>query len=131
MSENPFGGATSDRAPTPMLPAWAKTTWVSGSAADPGQLVAVDATIAPYSGPAALPIIGGAKGDGSYLYFFSRSSACARSSGVKSIRSSGTSDNYARRPAAWSGTAASPTSSRPAHPTAAPDALRSATPADR
>jgi len=90
MSENPFGGATSDRAPTAMLPACANTVCVSGSAAEPGQLVAVDATIAPYSGPAALPTIGGANGDGSYLYFFRRSSACARSSGVKSIKSSGT-----------------------------------------
>src|SRR5438552_5908963 len=47
MSENPFGGATSDRAPTAMLPACANTVCVSGSAADPGQLVAVDATMAP------------------------------------------------------------------------------------
>src|SRR4029077_3652768 len=63
---------------------------VSGSAPEPGQLVAVEATSAPYSGPLALPRIGGANGDGSYLYFFRRSSACARSSGVKSMRSSGT-----------------------------------------
>src|SRR5712692_2751820 len=42
MSENPGGGATSDRVPG-VLPAGAKTICSSGSAAEPGQFVAVPA----------------------------------------------------------------------------------------
>src|SRR3954451_5849742 len=87
MSENPCGGATSER-DVGALPACAYTTCCSGSAADPGQLVAVPAPTAP-SRPVTEPRIGGVNGEVPTLYRFSTSSACARSSGVKSITSSG------------------------------------------
>src|SRR5437016_14555588 len=88
MSENAAGGATSDRAAT-RFDACANTVCVSGSAADPGQFVAVPAPIAP-SRPLTLPRIAGVNGELPTLYRFNTSSACARRSGVKSIRSSGT-----------------------------------------
>src|SRR4029453_538398 len=94
MSEKPAGGATRERALAPMLPPWANTVWVSGSYAEPGQLVAVDAAMAPIRPlPLRFPRIGGVNGDGAYLYRFNASSACARNSGVKSMTSSGTRMN--------------------------------------
>ena len=68
--------------------AWAKTTCVSGSPAEPGQLVAVPAPTAPRM-PVRFPSIGGVNGELPTRYRFSTSSACARSSGVKSMTSSG------------------------------------------
>ncbi len=61
MSENPGGGSTSDRADG-VLPACAYTTCVSGSAAEPGQLVAVPAPTAPRM-PLTVPSIGGVNGE--------------------------------------------------------------------
>src|SRR3989442_9382241 len=87
MSENVWGGATSDLALT-TFPACAKTVWVSGSYADPGQFVAVPAPIAP-SMPLMFPNIGGVKGDVPILYFSRTWRACSRRAGVKSIMSSG------------------------------------------
>src|ERR1700694_4572709 len=51
MSENPGGGATSDRDPAPVLPPCTKAVRVSGSYAEPGQFVTVDAPMAPRIGP--------------------------------------------------------------------------------
>src|SRR5205809_7950301 len=88
ISENPAGGATIDREPG-VFPAGAKTMCSSGSYPPPGQFVAVPPTIAPIS-PLTLPRTAGLNGDGAHLYRLSLSSASARISGVKSIRSSGT-----------------------------------------
>src|SRR2546428_13911442 len=88
MSENPAGGATIDLDPG-VFPAGAKTMCSSGSYPPPGQFVAVPPKIAPMM-PLTLPTIAGLNGDGAHLYRLSLSSASARISGVKSIRSSGT-----------------------------------------
>ena len=61
MSENPCGGATSERVDG-MLPACANTTCISGSAAEPGQFVAVPAPTAPRI-PVTFPSIGGVNGE--------------------------------------------------------------------
>src|SRR5262249_62392072 len=63
--------------------------WVSGSYPKPGQFVAVPVTMAPRV-PLASPSTPGAHGDSTTLYGLRRSTAFCRSSGVKSIRSSGT-----------------------------------------
>src|SRR5690349_24643099 len=61
ISENPGGGATSERADG-VFPACAKTVCSSGSYAEPGQLVAVPAPIAPRM-PLTSPSTGGVNGD--------------------------------------------------------------------
>src|SRR5258705_6249370 len=87
MSEKPGGGATSDRTPG-MLPAGANTMWFSGSYPTHGQFVAVTTVMAP-SDPFTLPRVTGLDGASDHLERLLPSSAAARSSGVKSIRSSG------------------------------------------
>src|SRR5690349_19583771 len=91
MSEKPFGGVTSDVEVMLTLLACAKTVCVSGSYATPGQLVppiALPMLIAPRM-PFGSPSIGGLYIPGITRYRFMFSIAIARSSGVKSIRSSG------------------------------------------
>ena len=76
-------------------------------------------------GPSARLTDGGVN-IGPSRYFAIAFSASARSSGVKSIRSSIGQTLAVVRPAAWSGTAASANTTRPACRPSAPAALRSA-----
>src|SRR5438093_11269446 len=92
MSEKFGGGGTSDVDVMPTLFALAKMVCSSGSYATPGQLVpptAFPMLIAP-SRPFTSPRIAVLYIHDPTLYRLRFSSACARSSGVESIRSSGT-----------------------------------------
>src|SRR5262245_28659918 len=88
ISEKPSGGSISPIGVTLAFEAGAKTVCVSGSYPAPGQLVPplVVPIVSPASGPPSLLTVGGLK-SGPFLNGSTALSACARSSGVKSIKS--------------------------------------------
>src|SRR5580693_7471380 len=86
MSEKPGGGATSPIEPIAPVE-YTYTVCVSGSYEPPFQFVPASARVSNAIGPSALLTIGGVN-IGPILYFRTSSTASARSSGVKSIRSS-------------------------------------------
>jgi hypothetical protein len=90
MSEKPFGGVTSECELMPAFDAGAKAMCVSGSYPPPGQFVPPPRLpmLSDPSSPSAFPRIGGLK-SGPGLYRDNWESAFARSSGVKSMMSSG------------------------------------------
>src|SRR5262245_51040959 len=88
ISENPSGGSINPIGVTLEFDAGAKTVCVSGSYPAPGQFVPplVVPMVSPASGPPSLLAVGGLK-IGPFLNGSIALSACARRSGVKSIKS--------------------------------------------